>query len=815
MASAIIMILSASKNQIKLIQNESARSGRHYTTIERRTMKDIITALKEIKDQGSFCGKRTTSFDDLQLEIKELGPLKFPLSDRSVKSLIKHAKPAKFGWREATILDKTVRNAWEIPKSRIKIEANNWNNTLKSTLAHLKTDLGLPESAELKASLHNLLIYEPGQFFSPHQDSEKLDGMVATLVVILPSKHKGGSLIIDHQDVKKTFQTSRFPLNKLTFIAFYADCHHEVKAIKEGYRLALTYNLVLKKSTQVEINQPRFSNDNLIQSLQAYFAEEDNSVNHDKDPKNLIYLLDHSYSQKGLSWNHLKNGDHFRAEALKKAANTLDLEIHMALADIQETWNCDVSYDYYRYRYKDKSCYDRNEEEGDNIELTELLDSNTILQYWIDSENESLSYKDCHVPYDQICWTKASNEFEPFDSQFEGWMGNYGNTTDRWYHRAAIILWRKKDHFPILFGMDPWSIIDKLLKLTKTKSHEVQLHQVLSSLLPYWAEFLRGNNESTLISAVLKLALYINDSQLALALVTGFDIHALTSRSAKLFLSLQDLYDTSWCLNVLNEWANEDNSLSNPEKCKNISETIRRLSENKNKNKALTDWLLAYQLKKIQDHDASCKEYSSPVQILKDTSERIHDLIDFLKACITLDHDSNSLQLIKYIIGNIELYPATNLIEVIHYLKDNLNNHDLKKFGYQKLFSHVFVVLKTELDQGLRKPNDWSLKVPLSCSCQDCIILNEFLQSNVERIKIWPLATGRRAHLHQKIDDLGIPVTHHTERTGSPYKLILTKTDDLHHHAKFRFEKLLKEFTILTNKINDHPNRHKKYGLCT
>lgn len=59
-------------------------------------------------------------------------------------------------------------------------------------LNYMREQLGLAEDTILRPHLHNLLIYGPGQFFKPHQDSEKLDGMVATLVIILPSPHIGG-----------------------------------------------------------------------------------------------------------------------------------------------------------------------------------------------------------------------------------------------------------------------------------------------------------------------------------------------------------------------------------------------------------------------------------------------------------------------------------------------------------------------------------------------------------------------------------------------------------------------------------------------
>ena len=58
---------------------------------------------------------------------------------------------------------------------------------LTDILATVREELGLPYAAGLTADLHSLLVYEPDQFFLAHQDSEKSDNMVATMVVTLPS----------------------------------------------------------------------------------------------------------------------------------------------------------------------------------------------------------------------------------------------------------------------------------------------------------------------------------------------------------------------------------------------------------------------------------------------------------------------------------------------------------------------------------------------------------------------------------------------------------------------------------------------------
>jgi len=93
----------------------------------------------------------------------------------------------------------------------------------------VKEELGLPTRATLTAELHSLLVYEPGQFFLPHQDSEKDDAMVGSLVVSLPSAHTGGELVIDHAGQSNAYRASK---EELTFVAFYADCPHQVTPVR-------------------------------------------------------------------------------------------------------------------------------------------------------------------------------------------------------------------------------------------------------------------------------------------------------------------------------------------------------------------------------------------------------------------------------------------------------------------------------------------------------------------------------------------------------------------------------------------------------
>jgi hypothetical protein len=53
------------------------------------------------------------------------------------------------------------------------------------------------------------------------------------------------------------------------------------------------------------------------------------------------------------------------------------------------------------------------------------------------------------------------------------------------------------------------------------------------------------------------------------------------------------------------------------------------------------------------------------------------------------------------------------------------------------------------------------------------------LRAPKQRQLEWPLAKNRRAHVHGIIEIYDLPVNHVTRREGSPFTLVLTKTEAL------------------------------------
>lgn len=73
--------------------------------------------------------------------------------------------------------------------------------------------------------------------------------MLGSLVVVYPTAHEGGELVLRHEGHEWKFDanslTSSQPSPSLAYVAFYSDIEHEVLKVTSGRRVTVTYNLYL------------------------------------------------------------------------------------------------------------------------------------------------------------------------------------------------------------------------------------------------------------------------------------------------------------------------------------------------------------------------------------------------------------------------------------------------------------------------------------------------------------------------------------------------------------------------------------------
>jgi hypothetical protein len=753
-------------------------------------VQDVQGRLASIKAPGAFATRRTTPAGDLRLEVKGVGRIAWPITSATARRLCAIARPARYGLKDETRFDPRIRDSWEIPKSRLSIEGRTWGNTLQPMLDRIRRDLGLADGSRLKAQLHNLLVYGPGQFFVTHQDSEKTDDMIGTLTVILPSDFTGGAIEIAHHDERITFRGSG---RTLTFVAFYADCHHRIRPIKAGYRIALTYNLMVDGAASIAASPASAAQiDELARSIEHYFeTPRPPRWSHDsrrEPPDRLVYLLDYQYTRRGLDWNRLKGADGARAAVLRQIAERLDCEIFLALADVHETWSYEdegVMYDGGRRRewgwqYDDEEAEaEMDDDISDTTELIELLDSDVELRHWIASDGR-LEAVSGAVDSDEVCYTKASKELEPFASEHEGYMGNYGNTVERWYHRAAIVLWPRERTFVIRAKASPRWAIGELAKLLEHGNVE-NAGGLARRLVPFWTEVAHREESPAFLERTLGVADRLDSPELAASLLKPLTLERLTPRAAPRLIALSQRYGLEWCLAVLESWASARRrdttgklgaawTASFPGVCRHLC------SGGSAQGLELAQWLVTQEWGRIVKEWTELRDEPDSTITHDAVSRMSKSILGVLEGSVIANSPDLHDEMLRVLTSPDTDYPVRGLTRLLHTAHETRTGNALRDLRLATLHGHCVQALTARLRQPVREKSNWSIPTPRRCTCRLCGTLAQFLGAADQVQFEWPLAKDQRAHIHQILDAHGLPVSHTTRRSGRPFTLVLMKT---------------------------------------
>lgn len=387
---------------------------------------EILGILNTIKGKGSFVSHHVADFEFPSLKVASIGELSYPINAAQAKMLIENAHKAPYGQGSKTLVDSDVRSCWEIDAANLTFTGNGWQGFLNKVLKKIKPDLGI-EDYEISASLYKMLIYEKGDFFLPHKDSEKESGMFGTLTITLPSNHSGGDLLVNfdgkHERITFAEAAGNF---KLSYAAFYADCEHEIKPLISGYRVCLVYNLIQEKAANGIKLKPLEERAEKIAKLL-----EKEKYNPEKPFK--IILLGHQYTPEGFSKDSLKLNDRHKAEVLLRAADKADYYAKMALVTSYQMGLPELNY--------------YNQDVDENAIMDEVYDDYLSIEHWM---NEGVPGLDIEFEDDDLIASFKLDEGEPIVKETQGYMGNYGPELMYWYHYGAIILWPKNNHIDIL-----------------------------------------------------------------------------------------------------------------------------------------------------------------------------------------------------------------------------------------------------------------------------------------------------------------------------------------------------------------------------
>ena len=734
----------------------------------------LAKLLDDAQASGGFSAQILAPADALQVEVDGVGAVHPPVRAPLAKKLIAVARPAMFGRGEQTLTDTTVRDTWEITTDLVTLSGPAWEATLGAVLDDVRDELGLPPTTKLRADLHAMLVYGKGQFFLPHQDSEKDDAMVGTLVVSLPSAHTGGELVVEHGGQSVTY---RVPREELSFVAFYADCRHEVKPVKSGYRVTLTFNLLADSEADAQGAGPVAD---LAHCLTGHFttpATRRYGRGGLDPPNRLVFLLDHEYTQQGLSWNRLKGADAERAALLRAAAERAGCEAVLALSEVKETWDAwpsddDPWDDYDDYQDEDdEEDYDSARDQGsghDDYQLNELIDDEITLGWWTSPDGTGSETISLHVPDFEVCASTPSAELVPYQSEYEGYVGNYGNTLDRWYRRAAVVVWPRDRAFAARAEAGSQWALQELANRIEAGDLE-GARAAAESLAPFWNTI---GSQPGLLGTALHVAASLGVAETAAMLLEPFRVETVAPEHAGALAVVAGQYGQEWTRGIIDGWFGSKHSFETdryewvqrlPELCGTLRaagapEVARLLVAGTWAwmSNQLWSWV---NTARTEVRQPQLEKLSSPlVRLLEVADDKPrNDIVAALRG-----YGDNILGCLMPALRSADTLPA-----------------DARRAaGFDAVARDCVERLGAVIARPLRDEDDWSIQWT-GCGCDLCDTLGTFLSSRSPRIFEWPLATDGRRHVHVQIDSAGLPVRHQTRRQGRPYTLVLTKTSEL------------------------------------
>ncbi|KAL8719246.1 MAG: hypothetical protein Q9225_003731 [Loekoesia sp. 1 TL-2023] len=221
---------------------------------------DLCNRINEVHSTGSFATYGIIdSFVHPGISVDTIGTLRLPLSEEDARALVQASHKAPFGKGTETVVDESVRKAWEIEAGKIQFLNERWQRCLDQTAERVARELGVADGPiNVRAEFYKMLLYEKGAMFKAHKE---------------------------------------YAIYRL----------YKIEPVQTGYRWVLTYNLInesedpYRSATALDARIGDF-----VQTLTRWQKLED-------DPQYLAYPLDHQYTDRDLRLARLKGDDYHRA----------------------------------------------------------------------------------------------------------------------------------------------------------------------------------------------------------------------------------------------------------------------------------------------------------------------------------------------------------------------------------------------------------------------------------------------------------------------------------------------------------------------
>ena len=422
-------------------------------------------------------------------------------------------------------------------------------------------------------------------------------------------------------------------------------------------------------------------------------------------------------------------------------------------------------------------------------DIQELIDSEVTLTHWTGPGGTRLEETSLYVDRKTVCASTPTGDLAPYSSEYEGYMGNWGNTLDRWYHRAAVIVWPREQAFANRAEASPAWALDEIAAMASA-GDVPGARTAAATLAPFWDTALGGRTpegRERIFGPALRAADAIADAQTAAMLLRPFHIEDLDHESVDSFGKIAGRYGQPWTAELVRTWFGGNQPAwaygGGQERPRWVADRLPGLCARLHAAgtagaaaaQRLVDLAWEWTAKEIGTGLVS----SSPSRRDEKLGGLGRPLASVLTAAAAIGAASTRDIAAGYVREQGDAVTALEM-PALHAAAELSRDGARGEAGFGDLAADCAARLRARLARPQRASGDWSIELPAGgCTCELCGALRVFLEDKSRRTFEWPLAKQRRQHVHSRIDAAELPVTHVTRRQGRPYTLVLNKTGTL------------------------------------
>lgn len=644
--------------------------------------------------------------------------------------------------------------------------------------------MGLGAGVGVAAELYKLLVYDEGSFFLEHRDTEKSPGMFGTLIVALPSLHTGGELVIRHREREARLDVRCADVSELAWVAFYADCVHEVLPIDSGCRLVLVY---LRRTGRGRLPRPpSFDKETAaLGRLLRRWCEELARPDEDR-PLKLVYPLAHAYTPAELSFAALKGADAAAATVLTTAAGGAACDLYVALLRIEESGAAEYTGcagPRWRSRYHDDDDDDDDSDDQNDGEfrVAEVFDRALTLSDLRRPDGGVTSLGTLPFSDGEVCPPDALADMEPDEQHFHEATGNEGASFERSYQRAALVLWPHAQRLrliaragfaasmPALDGMvRAW--IDSGAEPGRAAWHEA--HDLAAEMLACWpvqaARWVHDgpSDESVMLSQLVQL----QDREHIESMLTNVVAAGAYAAgdNAALVQALKLLSASR--VGALLPPVVQGNAELHIGGCADLLARAAAVSAWRGQvlgaARALLDAMPGDPARPQSSADAWRRE--------RVDAGVVHDTLRTLTPAGHAGLSALADQAVTHWLAWPKTYGMDAVIvPALRRLAERPAL--LNRPACQRLRAAALEHLHARTSLDLSPPADRRREARMSCRCEHCLALGRFLQSADQEVWCYKAREADRRHVEDSIRQGRHDVDCNTERNGSPHVLVCTK----------------------------------------